>query len=94
MRLDKDMGHNSESIEVRELDSWSVGHVVRNTLGDIFCSIRVVGLSYTVHRRCRLLGMLVRVFHVSMQQWTTGRHSTRNLSLIWTVSFVIKLFLF
>ena len=69
MQLDKDMGHISRNnIEVRVLVSWSVGHVARNTLREIVNKIRVVSLRYTVHRRHRLLGMLVRVFHVFVQQ--------------------------
>jgi len=67
------MGHNNNNnIEVRELVSLNVGHVVRNTLGEIVHGIRVEGLRYTVHRRRKLLGMFARVFHVSMQQWTMG----------------------
>lgn len=72
MQLDRDMGHKNNNIEVRALVSWSDGHVVKNTLGEIFHKMRVLGLRYTVHRRCRLLGMLVRLFHVPMQQWTIG----------------------
>jgi len=34
IQLNRDMGHSS-SIEVRALVSWSVRHVVRNTLGEI-----------------------------------------------------------
>lgn len=56
MQLDMDMGHNN-LIEVRALVSWSVRNKVRNTLGDIVCKIRVVGLRYTLHKRHRLLGM-------------------------------------
>jgi len=68
MQLDRDMGHSSNNnIEVRALVGWSVGHVVRNTVGDIVFNIKVEGLRYTMHRQCRLLGMLVRVFHVSVQ---------------------------
>lgn len=67
MKLDKDMGHSSsKNIEVMSFVDWSVGHLV-NTLGEIFCSIRVEGLRYIVHKRCRLLGILDKVFHVSMQ---------------------------
>lgn len=39
MQLDKDKGHH-DNIEVRALDVWSVGHVVRNTLGDIVTKSR------------------------------------------------------
>lgn len=67
MQLDKDMSHNS-SIEVFSLVGWSVGHVERNKLRYIFDKVSVVGLRYTVHRRCRQFGMLVRVFHISMRQ--------------------------
>lgn len=96
MQLDKDMGHNSSdnTIEVRELVGWSVGHLVRNTSGDIISRIRVEGLRYIVHRRHRLLEMLVRVFHISMDQWIAGKQNTRHLSLIWMVIFVINLLLF
>ena len=66
MQLDRDMGHNN-NIEVREPVGWIVGHVVKNTLGEIVCNIKVEGLRYTMHKRHRLLGMLVKVFHVSMQ---------------------------
>jgi len=62
---------NNNNIEVRALVCWSVGHVVRRTLGEIIHKIWVVGLRYIVQRRCKTLGMLVRVFHVSMPQWTT-----------------------
>ena len=95
MQLDRDMGHNNNNnIEVRALVGWSVGHVVRNTSGEIVYNIRVEGLGYIVHRRHRLWGMLTRVFHVSMQQWKTSKKNIWNLSLRWTVRFVIKLFLF
>lgn len=69
MHLDRDMGHNSNnsSIEVRVLVDWSVGHVVRNTLGEIVHSINVEGLRYIVHKRHIMLGILVKVFHVYMQ---------------------------
>ena len=41
MQLDKDMGHiSNNSIEVRALVGWSVGHEVRRTLRDIFHRIR------------------------------------------------------
>jgi len=52
MHLDKDMSHNN-SIELFALVGWSVGHVERNKLRDILHKIRVVGLRYTVHRRCK-----------------------------------------
>jgi len=68
MQLGKVMGlNNNNNIEVRALVSWSVGHVLKKTLGDIFHNIRVEGLRYTMHRRCKLLGMLEKIFHVSMQ---------------------------
>lgn len=69
MQLDRDMGHNNNNnnIEVRALVSWSVGNVVRNTLGEIVCSIKVEGLRYTMDKRRRLLGMFIRLFHISMQ---------------------------
>lgn len=68
------MGHNNNNnIEVRSLVGWSVVHVVRSNLGEIVHSIRVEGLRYIVHRRRKLVGMLVRVFHVSMKQWTMGK---------------------
>ena len=51
MQLDRDMGHSNNNIEVRALAGWSVGHVAKNTLGDIVCNIRVEGLIYTVHKR-------------------------------------------
>ena len=51
MKLDSDMGHNNNNIEVRALLGWSVGHVVESTLGEIVHKIMVVGLRYTVHRR-------------------------------------------
>lgn len=72
MQQDKDMDHNS-SIEVMILDSWSVGHVTRNTLGDIFHRISMVGLRYTVHRRHKLLGMWDRLFLIFMQSCTIDR---------------------
>ena len=93
MLLDRDMGQNN-NIEVRALVGWSVGHVVRNTFGDIVCNIMVEGLRYTINRRCGLLGMLARVFHVSIQQWKMGKQNTKHLSLRWTVRSVVKLFLF
>jgi len=66
MQLYMDMDHN-KNIKVMVLDGWNVGQAVRNTLREISHRIRVVGLIYIVHRRCKLLGMLVRVFLVSMQ---------------------------
>ena len=92
MHLDKDMDHVS-SIELKVLDSWSVEHVVRNTLRDIVHRIRVVGLIYIVHRRHILLGMLVKAFLVFMQHWITNRQTTMHLSLRWMVRFVINLFI-
>ena len=70
MQLYRDMDHNSSNnnIDVKALVSWSVVQVVRSTLGEIVRNIKVEGLRYTVHRRHGLLGMLVRVFDVSMQQ--------------------------
>jgi len=72
----------------------SVGLVEDIIARETVHNTKVVGLRYTVHRRHRLLEMLVRVFHVSMQHWITNRKSTMHLSLKWTVTFVIKLFLF
>ena len=68
MRIDRGMGcnNNNNNIEVRALVGWSVVHVVRNTSGEIFHGIRMKGLRYTVHRRRRLLGMFIRLFHLSM----------------------------
>lgn len=93
MFVDRGISRNS-SIEVLVLVGCSVGHVVRSTLRDIFHGIRVVGLRYIAQRRHTLLGTLVRVFHISMRHWTTIRKNTRNLSLRWTIIFVIRLFLF
>ena len=93
MQLDRDMNRNN-NIEVLVLVSWSVVHVARNTIREIVHRTKVVGLRYTVHERHRLLGTLVKVFHVSMQEWTIGRQNTKHLSLRWKVRFVIKLFLF
>ena len=45
----------------------------RRTLRDIVHRIRVVGLRYIVHRRHKMLGMLVRAFLVFMQHWITNR---------------------
>ena len=93
MQLDRDMSCSS-NLEMLVLVSWSVGHVARNTLREFVYKIRMVGLIYIVHRRRGLLGMLVIVFFVSIQQWATNRQNTKNLSLRWTVRFMIKLFLF
>lgn len=60
MQLDRDMGHNSSSIEVRVLVGWTVGHAERSTLREIFHRIRVVGLRYIVRRRHILFGILVK----------------------------------
>ena len=73
MQSDRDMGHNSNNRrEVRALVSWSVGNVVRKTLGEIVQNIRLVGLRYTVWRRHILLEIFIRVFHVSMHNWITN----------------------
>lgn len=72
----------------------SVGFVARIIAGGISCRIRVVDLRYTVRKRYRLFGMLVRVFHVSMKHWIKNRQIIRHLSLGWMLSFLIKLFLF
>ena len=79
-------------IEARSL--YNFGLVAKIIVGEIVHRIKVVYLRYTVHRRNKLLETLVRVFHVSMQHWITNRWRIRHLSLRWTVSFVIKLFLF
>jgi len=50
MQLGRDMGHNN-NIEVMVLDSWSVGHAMRNTLGEIVRKIKVVGLILIVHKK-------------------------------------------
>ena len=89
MQLDMDMDHNS-NIEVMVLESWSVGHAVRNTLREIVDIIMVVGLIYIVHKRRRLLGMLVMEFLIYMQQWTIDRETIMHLSLRWKVRFVNK----
>lgn len=74
MQLDRDMGHKSKNnIEVRGLVGWSVEHMVRRTLGEIVCNIRMVGLRYIVNMRHKLFGMLVIVFHVSMKKGKTGK---------------------
>lgn len=91
MQLNRDMGDNI-NIEVRVLDSWSIGNVVRNTLRDIFDRTRVVGPIYIVHKGQRLLGMLVREFLIFMHHWITNKQTIRHLSLRWTITFVIKLF--
>ena len=65
MHLDRDMDHSS-SIEVRVLVNWSVGHAVRSTIREIVHRIRVIGLRYIMHKRHRLLGMLVRSFLIFM----------------------------
>ena len=36
-------------------------------------STRVAGLRYIVCKRHKLLEMLIRVFHISMQHWITNR---------------------
>ena len=92
-QLDRDMGY-SNSIEVRVLVGWSVGHAIRSILREIVHKIKVVGLRYTVHKRHKLLGMLVRAFLVFMQHWITTGHTIGHLSLRWMISFVIKLFIF
>ena len=67
IQLDRVMDH-SNGIEVMVLDGWSVGHAVRNTLGEIVRRTRVVGLRHIVQKRCRLLGMLDRAFLVFMKR--------------------------
>jgi len=71
-----------------------VGFVEKIIPGETAHNSRVVGLRYTVHRRHRVLEMLVRVYHVFMQHWIKNRQSIRHLLLKWTISFLIKLFLF
>jgi len=51
---------------VMVLDGWSVRDAVRNTLREIAQRIKVVGLTYIVHRRHILLGMLVIELLASM----------------------------
>lgn len=46
---------------------YSVGFVEGIIAREIVHSIRVVGLEYIVHKMYKLLGMLVRLFLVSMQ---------------------------
>jgi len=74
--------------------SCGVGLVQEIITGETIHNIIVVGIIYTVHRRHKLLEMLVKVFHISMQNWITNRQSIMHLPLKWTVSFVIKLFIF
>ena len=80
MQLDRDMDHSS-SLEVMALDGYSVGHVVRNTLREIIHKIRVVGLISTLHRKHRLLGMLVREFLKSMQYWRLEDHQASIIEM-------------
>lgn len=56
MQLDRDMIRSS-NIEVLVPVSWSVGHVERSTLRDIFHKIRVLCLTYIVRRRHKMLEM-------------------------------------
>jgi len=68
MQQDRFMCHiKNNSIEVRALVCGRVGHVVSSTLREIVHRIGVVGPIYMVHMRHKTLGMLVRVFCVSMQ---------------------------
>lgn len=68
--------------------------MARIIAGEIFHRIKVVGLRYIMHKTHTLLGMLVREFLVFMKHWITNMQTIRHLSLRWTVSFVIKLFIF
>jgi len=52
---------------------YDVGLVEEIITRETVQSNRVVGLRYTVCRRHKLLEMLVRLFHVSMQHWITNR---------------------
>ena len=78
------------TIKVLVLVDWSVGHVVRSTLRDIFHRIRVVGLRYIVHKRRKLLGIFAKVFLISMQLWRIDKQAIKHLSLRWMISFLIK----
>jgi len=48
--------------------------------GETTHSTRVVGLIYTVSKRNKLLWMLVRIFHVSMQHWIKNKKNIRHQS--------------
>lgn len=65
MQLETNTSHNS-NIEVLVLVGWSVQHVARNTLREVFHRIMVVGIRYIVHMRHKLLGMLAREFLLYM----------------------------
>ena len=88
-------------IEVREThvrkeirSSCGVGLVEGIIAGEIVHNIRAVDLRYIMHRTHKMLGMLVKVFLVFMQHWVIDKKTIRDISLIWTITFVIKLFLF
>lgn len=75
-------------------DGWSIGHVVSYILRGIFYKINVLGLRLIVQVRCRLFRMLGRELHVSMHHWIIGNKIIMHLTLIWSVTFFIRLFLF
>jgi len=83
-------GHGSQPrgsrIEVMLWDHCGVGYVERSILRDIVHSIRVVGHRSIMHRRRKLLGMLGRVFLVSMQHWITSKWITNQFLLRCTIS--------
>ena len=62
--------------------------------GNIVYRIKVLGLRYIVLRRHIQWEMLGTTFLVSMQHWITYRQTIKHISLRWTISFVIKLFIF
>lgn len=79
VQLDRDMGHNSSNnnIEVRALGGWSVGHVVRNTLGEIVHNIRMEGLRYTVHKRQTVgdVGQSIPRIYATMDNGQAEQHA-------------------
>ena len=78
-RILMDLSLENNRIEVMVGDSCSARHVVRSISRRIFHKIRVIDLTYIVHRRHILLGMLEKSFHGSMKHWIVGFNPIQKL---------------
>lgn len=90
-RILMDITIENKKIEVIVGDSFSVGHVVRRILQKSVHKIRGAYLIFRVHSKHKLLGMLGRVFLISMLDSVIGRNIIRNVLSRWMVCLVIKL---
>ena len=90
------MGCSLESsrLEVMVEDYCNARYVANIIIRRIVQCTREVCLKSIVLKRCRKLGMFIIVFLRLMHMWTIGRWITRDLSMRWTIRFLIKLFIF